>query len=254
MDTGISAKTARRCLLRSSMLNSAYNLRGLQSAGFLYAILPGLRELYPDDAALAESCARYSRHFNCHVVWAPFLCGAFLHAERQIASGAMGPETLDAFKETTLNSLSAVGDSFFSGSLMVSLMLSLSCLVLLANPHAVLVFLLLWLLLVLLLKPLTFYLGLARGFSLLRHIRRLNLINKGDYLKLFNGILLAALLALALSLPLGPPGLETGLPGMAQSWFLPVGVTIILGYAVARIHLSRSLALAAMLLGASFFI
>lgn len=254
MSTGLSSKTTRRCLCRSGMLNAAYNARGLQSIGFLYAIMPGLREIYPDDEAFAASCSRYSEHFNCHVAWAPFLCGAFLHTERQVAAGTLDPEMIGMLKETTLNSLSAVGDSFISGSLMAGLVLLLSCLVLLGSPQAACVIVLAWLFLALLLKFSTFYLGLARGFNLLRHLRRLNLVNKGDYIKLFNGILLTALLALALGFPSGPPGAEFGLPSVVQSWFLPIGVMVILSYAVARVHLSRSLALAAMLLGTSFFI
>lgn len=254
MNIGISPKATRRCLLRSGMLNAAYNTRGLQSMGFLYAVMPALREIYPDDEAFAESCSRYSGYFNCNVVWAPFLCGAFIHTERQIAAGSAAAGMVEILKETTLNSLSAVGDSFFSGSLMVSLMLILSCLVLLGSPHAAGVLLPLWLLAVIFLKVVTFYFGLARGFTLLRVIRRLNLINKGDYLKLFNSILLTALLALVLGFPSSPPGAELGLPAVVQSWFLPIGVMILLSYAVARIHLSRSLALAAMLIGTGFFI
>ena len=254
MNIGLTPKNARRCLWRSGMLNAGYNAGGLQSLGFLYAMLPGLREIHTGDEEFAQSCARYSHHFNCHVVWAPFLCGAFLHTERQISSGAINPDMVSMFKETTLNSLSAVGDSFVSGSLMVSTMLFLSCLILLDNPHAVWIFILAWLLCMFLLKFATFYLGLARGFTLLRHIRRLNLINKGDYLKLFNGILLATFMALALGFPAELNNEETGLPAIIRAWYLPIGVMILLSYAVTRIHLSRSLAVAAMIIGTSIFI
>lgn len=254
MNLGFTHKTLRRCLMRSGMLAVGYNARGLQSVGFLYAMLPGLRELYHDDEVFAQSCARYSRHFNCHVIWAPFLCGAFLHTERQIASGMVNADMIDTFKETTLNSLSAMGDSFVSGSLMVSLMLLLSCLAVLGNLHAIWVFLAIWLLLALPLKLASFYFGLARGFTLLRHIRRLNLVNKGEYLKIFNGMLLAAFLALALGFP--PP--DTGGAGHLRlaldAWFLPIGVMMLLSYAVMRIRLSRSLALAVMVVGTSLLI
>lgn len=254
MNLGFTRKTIRRCFLRSSMLNSVYNARGLQSVGFLYSVLPGLRELYPDDEAFAQSCARYSRHFNCHVIWAPLLCGAFLHAERHIASGLVSPDMIEKFKETTLNSLSAVGDSFVSGSLVVSLMLLLSCLVMLENTQVIWIFLAVLLLLALLLKAVTFFFGLARGFTVLRHIRRLNLINKGDYLKILNGILLAAFLALALGFPPPEAADMSRLRLVLDAWFLPIGVMVLMSYAVARIHLSRSLALVVMVLGTSLLI
>lgn len=251
MDIGLSSKTARRCLARSGMLNCAYSTRGLQSMGFLYSVLPGLRELHKDDESFAQSCARYSGHFNCHPIWAPFLCGAFLHAERQIAEGKISPDLVEMFKETTLNSLSAVGDSFISGSLVASLMLTLSCLVVLLNPYAVLGFLLIWLVLDIFLKLATFYLGLARGFSLLMHIRRLNLINKSDYLKIFNGILLVAFLALALGFP---PDTQTELPRIVKIWFLPIGIMMALSYTVARIHMSRTIAVTVIIIGTNLLI
>lgn len=239
--------------MRSSMLNAVYNSRGLQSLGFLYAIMPGLRDLYPDDGDFAKSCARYSEHFNCHVFWGPFLCGAFLHTEQQISSGVVSEDFVSMLKDTTLNSLSAVGDSFISGSLVVALMLLLSCLVVLNSFHALWIFLLVWLLLALLLKVLGFYLGLARGFALLRQIRQLNLINKGDNLKILNGIMLAAFLAIALGFPPAVEGEGPDFMLVAQSWYLPIGVMVFLSYASTRIHLSRSLAIAAMVVGTSIF-
>lgn len=236
------------------MLNSVYNSRGLQSLGFLYSILPGLRALHSDDEVFAQSCARYSRHFNCHVVWAPFLCGAFLNAEKQIADGVISEDFVDMFKETTLNSLSAVGDSFISGSLIVAVMLVMSCLVMITNLHALWIFALLWILLALFVKVLTFYMGLSKGFTMLRHIRRLNLINKGDNLKILNGILLSAFLALALGFPPNEGIAGSKFMLVLQSWYLPIGVMVMLGYATTRIHLSRTLAVAAMVVGASISI
>lgn len=254
MSGTLSGKTVLRCFLRSGMLNSVYNSRGLQSLGFLYSVLPGLRELHSDDVAFARSCARYSRHFNCHVVWAPFLCGAFLNAEKQIADGIINEDFVDMFKDTTLNSLSAIGDSFISGSLVVAVMLVMSCMVIIGNLHALWIFALLWILLALFIKVLTFYTGLTKGFSTLRQIRRLNLVNKGDNLKILNGSLLSAFLALALGFPPSERAAGSEFMLVLQSWYLPIAVMVMLGYATTRIHLSRTLAVSVMVIAASIFI
>ncbi len=238
----LSAKTYRRCLMRSSMLNFMYTAQGLQSVGFLYSIMPGLREIHTDDAAFAESCARYSRHFNCNIFWAPFLAGSFLHLERQIAKKAVSPDFVIPLQDTTLNSLSAVGDSFFSGSLLVTQMLALACLVMLQGMAAACVLAVIWLVLSLVFKFASFNLGLARGMSMLRYVRGLNLINKGDYLKLFNAVLLAAIMAMATDVGIEEAKSQIDFRFVAQAWVFPLGITFLLAYAASRMRVSRSLA------------
>ncbi|MDL2285566.1 PTS system mannose/fructose/sorbose family transporter subunit IID [Desulfovibrio sp. OttesenSCG-928-F07] len=250
----LSKKTYRRCLIRSSMLNFMYTAQGLQSIGFLYGIMPGLREIHTNDEAFAKSCARYSRHFNCNIFWAPFLTGAFLHLEQQIAAGAMSSDYVGPLKDTALNTLSAVGDSFFSGSLLITQVLIIVCLIALNSIPAAFIAALIWLLLSFILKFAAFNIGLARGMSVLRHIRRLNLVNKGDYLKLFNAVLLAATLTLftgiSPELALQPLGLKM----VSEVWLMPLGITFLLAYAASRLHISRSLATIAILAVASIII
>jgi PTS system mannose-specific IID component len=225
------------------MLNFLYTEQGLQSIGFLYALMPGLRDLYRNDRDFAAGCARYSRRFNCNAFWAPFLVGSFLHLECRLSSGeSFNRDFMDPLIETTLNTLSAIGDSFFSGSLLVSFILSLSCLALLQETSALAVLLLLWLLLSLLFKVVLFYIGLSRGLTVLSRITGMALVNKGDYLKVLNAVLLAAFLALALW-P-APAPLPLSLPSALRFWFLPVLMLLLLDYVVAYLHIARTPVLA----------
>lgn len=246
MISGLSIKAYRKCLLRSSMLNFMYTPQGLQSMGFVSSIIPGLRELHKDDAAFAQSCARYSSYFNCNLVWAPFLAGAFLGLERDIANGLILPDFVAPLKDTTLNTLSAVGDSFFSGSLSISGLLILVCLILMGSYPLAITLLFIWLALSVIFKMILFNIGLARGLSVLNIVRRLNLVNKGDYLKLLNAILLATILAVAANITPEMAFSPMGIKKVAELWIYPIVMLFVMGYAVSRMQISRTLIIIAL--------
>ena len=227
----LSREAYRQCLLRCGMLNFLYTEQGLQGFGFLYSILPGLRDLHQDDAVFAQSCARYARRFNCHALWAPFLAGAFLCQERNFARGGAVPDLTDGLQHTLLNSLSAVGDSFFSGSLLVSLLLGLCCLSVLQLDVVLILVALFWGLLSLTFKLFSFRLGLARGLPFLRQIWALKLADKAVYLKRVNAALLCLFLALALHFSPQTPVL--------RGWFIPLGALLLLGLITTRLRLPR---------------
>jgi PTS system mannose-specific IID component len=229
----LSREAYRKCLLRCGMLNFLYTEQGLQGFGFLYSILPGLRDLHRDDAIFAQSCARYARRFNCHALWAPFLAGAFLCQERNFARGGAVPDLTDGLQHTLLNSLSAVGDSFFSGSLLVSLLLGLCCLSVLRLDVVLVLVALCWVLLGLAFKWFSFRLGLARGLPFLRQIWALKLADKAVYLKGVNAALLCLFLALALHFSPQSPVL--------RGWFMPLGALLFLGLISVRLRLPRLL-------------
>ena len=235
MDLGLSPKAYRKCLLRSSMLNFLCSEQGQQSLGFLYSILPGLRDLHRDDRAFAQSCARYARHFKCHSLWAPFLAGAFLRQERQFAAGGSTPDPILPLQRTLLNSLSALGDSFFNGSLLIMLALGLACLAVLGWTTALGCLALSWFMLSLLFKWFSFHLGLARGFPYLRHVWRLRLADKAAWLKCCNALLLCLFLVLLLR----PEDNPASLAQTASSWFLPVAALVFTGGLIARLRLPR---------------
>ena len=235
----LSGRAVLSCFARSGMVNLAYNLRGLQNIGFTYAIMPGLRDIYPDDRAFIQGCRRYAGYHNCHPFWAPFLAGAFLHTEARIASGQLDAELLKPLKETTLNSLSAIGDSFFSGSLETVLFLLFACMVAKEYLAAACLGMLLWLLASLLARLATFYIGLSRGLSAVGMLRSLNLVNIGDYIKIFGALTLVAFLAMALHVHDGDSALSFSIRDVALGWALPVGGLLLLGTLAARWHYPR---------------
>ena len=238
------------------MPNAAYNSRGLQNLGFTWSMLPGLRELYPNDADFAAACRRYAIFHNCHPFWGPYLTGAFLNTERAIAAGQFDQSQFGPIKEAMLNSLSAIGDSFFSGSMDTLFFLVLVLLTGLGFAGAACLFFLVWLLASLGMKVFTFYLGLSRGFQAMALLRRFDLINWGDHLKMCSAFILLAFLSFALR-PWGEARPGPGVPGeplgnalaaAVHGWLLPLAMLVLFAYLAARLHYSRSILLSLLLL------
>lgn len=245
MASRLTLKPLIMSFLRSNACLAAYNQHGLQNIGFLYAMMPGLTALYPDEHKLAEACRRYAAYHNCHPAWNSFLVGAFLHLEGVIASGRADAALIGALKESTLNSLSALGDSFFSGSLNIGLMLVIACLIAYGLFWAGAVLMFVWLLLSLVLRGVLFIAGLRHGLSGLNRLRRYDLINKGGGLKVISAITLTTFLSINLeSSPLSLGAKETATLGQVMRiWGLPMAGLCLFTYVVCRLHVPRTLIL-----------
>ncbi|MRR13867.1 hypothetical protein EG833_00215 [archaeon] len=99
-----------RIIWRSLFLQGCWNFKRMQNIGFVYSILPGLKNLLPDTY---ESTARkYLSFFNTHPYMAPPAMGVFLHLEEQGRT-----DTQEKLKQTMSSSLAAIGDSFFWATL-----------------------------------------------------------------------------------------------------------------------------------------
>lgn len=180
------------------MVNAAYSPCGLQNVGFSYAIGPALEYLYEPGERLFEARMRYARHHNCHPFFTPMLLGVLLRLESSIAEGTLQPSVLDGIKDITANTLSAIGDSLFNGTLLVCWALFSSCLILADLPRFALLFTLACFVLLQLFKLGTCLLGFNKGMSALFLLRRFDIINLADSVKCMNAVLLAVFMWLSL--------------------------------------------------------
>jgi len=189
----LDIRTLTACFLRCYLVGAAYNTRGLQHVGLAYAMEPGLAVIYPDPQQRAQVWPRYLKLYNTHFFWTPLLVGLFLSLEVKIAQGVAPAEMLDNVKTTTAFTLSAIGDTFFSASLMGLWGLSAACLV--AGSHYTILAILAGILFVAVqaFKVATFLAGYREGFSVLRRIRHWDLVNLGRRVKVVNALLLTAL-------------------------------------------------------------
>lgn len=187
----LNARTCLQCLLRTWLMGAAMTTRGMQHIGLLYALDPGLQSIYSDAHALTQARQRYTEHVNTHPFMAPLFVGMLLSLEKHIAMDAVAPEHIAALKNTAATSLSALGDSFFSGTVLV--FWALSTILLLEMDYAGLAigFTISIFLLQAAFRVGTFFMGVRMGLGTLSVLKRMDLINHGDLLKLVNAALLS---------------------------------------------------------------
>lgn len=103
-------------LLRSFCLQASWNFEHLQNLGFLFVILPGLKQLHHGED-LATACSRHLEYFNTHPYMAPSVMGATLHIEADIAHGQGLDDNAEDFKKMVMAPYAAMGDAFFWGGM-----------------------------------------------------------------------------------------------------------------------------------------
>ncbi len=141
---GLQGKTKWKVFIRSFFVQACWNYETMQSAGFLYSLLPGLEELYGDEEGKLEDAAmRHAEFFNTHPYFASHLVGMSLAMEEKIKVAELDPASVNAAKVGLMGSLGAIGDSYFWGSLKPLASL-LSVLIALLNPYMGALFLLIF--------------------------------------------------------------------------------------------------------------
>ena len=189
----LNLHTCLRCLVRTWLVGAAMSARGMQHLGQLYALNPALENLYQGPTLVAAR-ARYIEHSHTHPHWVPLFTGILLAMERDMARGILDPEVFKGLKRTTASVFSALGDSLFSGTILVSWAL-VGALLLLSFPvHFACIWTLFLFFSLLAFRIASFFLGVRHGLAALRWIARLNCINWSARLKFVNSLLLAVLL------------------------------------------------------------
>lgn len=215
--------------LRTYLVFAAFNMRGLQNVGFMYIMEPGLKAIHSGQPALRRARGRYVRHYNCHPFWTPFVAGMYLRAEDDMTKGILPEQSFATVKETAANTLSAIGDSVFGGTLLVTWGLLCGFLVIGGQEGAALAVSGLLFAGLQFFKLCSFVAGIQYGLSALFWLKRLDLINWGDRFKLVNAFLLLLILA-----QLAPKDEHPGL------WALAVACAALAAWLTAK-HIPRTL-------------
>lgn len=215
---------ALQVLLRSFLLQAAWNYRTLQGAGAAFALLPVLRRRNPEPEALERALARHADHFNAHPYLASLALGSLARMEWDGVEG----ETIRRFRAALGGPLGALGDRLvWAGWLPLCSVVSLSLLWAGLAPGWVLaVFLLLYNAGHLALRVWGFHEGWNAGLGLAARLRTMGLT--GMALRLEGW--LAGAMGFLVGLALLGPGLRGGL---APEWAVPgvvlLGVGALLG-------------------------
>jgi PTS system mannose-specific IID component len=209
-----------RTFLRTYLVGAAFNTKGMQNVGLAYIMDPALQVLFGHDPEeLRQARDRYTAHYNTHPFWTPLLTGIFLSMEKKIAEGLLSPQILPALRSTTVYTLSALGDSFFGGSFLVTWSLVGVNLAVCGYFQLLGLWMGLCLVGLQIFKAYTFSCGYSQGVTFLQRLKSWNLIDWGQHLKVINGLLLAVFL-----LQIMPPGQLHQL-----AWMSGVGLLAVAG-------------------------
>ncbi len=104
-------------LWRALLIQASWSFERMQTLGFVYALLPALKKLYPDRDEFTASLNRHMEYFNTQPYLASFILGAAARMEQERASGKNPNADALELKTALMAPLGALGDSFFWGSL-----------------------------------------------------------------------------------------------------------------------------------------
>jgi mannose/fructose/N-acetylgalactosamine-specific phosphotransferase system component IID len=214
----------------------------MQNVGFSLAMDPGLRSLYANPRQLRRARKRYLQHYNTHPFWTPLLVGFFLYLERKIAKGLLSETSVSSIRGTTVYTLSAIGDSFFGGALLVFWSLSSVLLLLYGSTHQALAWTGLWIVGLQAFKFYTLYMGFKDGLLFLQRLKRWDLINWSQTVKIVNAFLIVGIWLRIF-------------PEPREGFWLPLALALCaLAWLVSKLYWTREILYAAFILGSILYV
>lgn len=117
-ENAITARDLRRVFWRSFQMEFSWNYERQMNLAFVYALIPVLKKLYPQKAALAAALKRHLVFFNTtpHIV--TLLLGiTTAMEEKNSQQNEMDGTAIDNVKASLMGPLAGLGDSFFWGTL-----------------------------------------------------------------------------------------------------------------------------------------
>ena len=102
-------KTLIKMVWRSCQLQAAFNYERMQSAGWLWSMLPGLQKIHTNKEDLAASMTHNMDFLNTHPFAVTFVMGMVLSMEQQ----KMDITTIRSVRVSTAAPLGGIGDALF---------------------------------------------------------------------------------------------------------------------------------------------
>lgn len=105
----LDQKTLNKMVWRSLFLQGSFNYERMQSAGWLYGILPGLEKIHTNKEDLATSMSHNLEFFNTHPFLVTFVMGIVLSLEQN----KVDIPTIRAVRVAAMGPLGGIGDALF---------------------------------------------------------------------------------------------------------------------------------------------
>lgn len=105
----LQQKQLRILVWRSLLLQASFNYERMQSAGWLYSILPGLRHIHKNKKDLSKSMKDHMEFFNTHPFLVTFIMGVILAMEQKKEDR----EAIRGIRVAMMGPLGGIGDALF---------------------------------------------------------------------------------------------------------------------------------------------
>lgn len=105
----LDKKTLNKMVWLSCQLQASFNYERMQAAGWLWAMLPGLKKIHTNKEDLSLSMQHNMEFFNTHPFLVTFVMGIILSLEQQKAD----INTIRAVRVAAMGPLGGIGDSLF---------------------------------------------------------------------------------------------------------------------------------------------
>ena len=107
MNVKLSEKALKKaCSRHNWALQWCWNYEKMQAAGYAYAMVPVIKELYPDNDEQCRQLERHMNFYNTHPGSSALIFGANVALEE-----AYQPETGDSLKVALMGPLAGIGDT-----------------------------------------------------------------------------------------------------------------------------------------------
>ncbi len=107
--TELTRKDINRFAWRSLLLQASFNYERMQAAGWLYALLPGLKKIHTNKRDLARAMQGHMGFFNTHPFLVTFVIGIILAMERS----KQDVNSIQSTKIAVGAPLGGIGDAMF---------------------------------------------------------------------------------------------------------------------------------------------
>lgn len=190
-----------RVFMRSFLIQSCWNYRGMQNVGFAFSMAPVIKAVSRTKKERAGLLTDSLAYFNCHPYLASAIIGAT--ASAQLRGGQAAKREIREIKETLSNPFAAVGDALFWSTFKPLFAITAIITLIWGSVLAPVIFLALYNAVHLWVRGMGFLHGVRGRMDLMRFIKRMEIPNLSIRLRKTMLILLGLLAAgLAVLLPL----------------------------------------------------
>lgn len=105
----LTKKQLNKLAWRSLFLQASFNYERMQAAGWLYSILPGLRQVHKNKKDLSKAMKDHLEFFNTHPFLVTFIMGIILAMEQKKEDR----NAIRGIKVATMGPLGGIGDALF---------------------------------------------------------------------------------------------------------------------------------------------